>query len=505
MTTTVDQLREQVLDKRPILREVLVKRGVKTVAEYSKEYVDVYMNPPIQARQDEFITTFAEEVAATLGETIASSVERQLRRYYFVSTADHHGPVCHPYFLNSNLAIAAPIVAQKDPILENIIVLSCANVSLDNSSFPRGLMFHSSNPDKTGICRIPFFSSHERPPLVNLLRSYGVPELAKARKAIGSLLREQAITSHQADELLQLITDVYNQPDVLALPNYSRQITKTNQQLWKRFFQTTETKLPNLVYIEMEQIVSRLLMQHHLQQDTIVNHHLFDDIYHDLTLQHFNGILGAFSLTKKVGTYLFWALPKGGRYRLQLWKQGRYLVSADGTYKIELTPEAIQAGLISKELIPGLMLIFIVLSFYYGLKCLGGFNQINYLTAMKNAYLKIQIEQGNYRSIEVCARAQTKEVNDGLMLAFLENRRHEYIPAMGLDLLLYGNHDTWTHIEQTAQTLTVQEAIDPSLPDMYSVVYPFTDRDANLMQITTQDIIQATDLHRRIQPCARIA
>lgn len=502
MTSTVDQLREHILTRRPILREVLAKRGTKTVLEYTTDYTSVYMNPPIQDRQEEFITTFQEQVELQLGKTIAQSAANQLRRYYFVSTADHHGPICAPYFLNSNLAITLPIMTQmNDPLLQNVIVLSCANVSLDNSSFPRGLTFHSATEASTPLCRIPFFSSHERPPLVNLLRAYGAPELLKAHKAIASLQRARKISSEQAEQLTSLITEVYNQPDVLASENYSRQITKTNPTLWKKFFQSSNVVPPNLVYLEMEDMVAKLLIRHHLFNDTIIHHHLFDPVYHELTLKYFDGIMGAFSTTDRSGTYLFWALPPGGRYRIQLWQKGNYLVSDDGNYRIELTPAALQQALESKELIPGLMLIFVVLSFYYGLKCLGGFNQINYLTYMKNAYIKVQVECGNYRSIEVCARAQTKEINDGLILAFLEDTRHEYTPATGVDLFLYGHTQTWQSIIRTAQNLSLSEALDPLLPELYRVVYSDNERQSDLTALTAKDVVTVGQLDKKIMPC----
>lgn len=501
MTSSVNQLREQILAKRPILREVLAKRGTKSVLEYTVDYTSVYMNPPIQSRQEEFIALFQDQVRLQLGEDIAQSVAQQLRKYYFVSTADHHGPICHPYFLNSNLAITLPITQQADPILQNVIVLACANVSLDNDSFPRGLLFHGVD---AALCRVPFFSSHERPPLVNLLRAYGEPELAKANKAIASLGREHKISTEQADRLTGLISEIYHQPDVLAGENYSRQITKTNFQLWKKFFQSSTITPPNLVYLEMEDLVAKLLIQHHLLKDTIINHHLFDDVYHELTLKYFDGIMGAFSTVDRIGTYLFWALPAGGRYRIQLWKKGNYLVSEDGQYSIELTPAALQQALESKELIPGLMLIFVVLSFYYGLKCLGGFNQINYLTAMKNAYIKVQIEFGNYRSIEVCARAQTKEINDGMTLAFLQTMDKALIPATGIDLLLYGTTETWSAIMQTAKHLSLNEALDPLMPERYRVVYPETERTPELATLTAKDIVVAEQLDKKIIPCVTL-
>src|SRR3990167_10155813 len=68
----------------------------------------------------------------------------------FVSTCDHHGILCHPFFMNSALLRSHPSLKQKQ-----IISLTCGGISLSNSSYPQGIFFHDRNLQK--IC-IPFIS-----------------------------------------------------------------------------------------------------------------------------------------------------------------------------------------------------------------------------------------------------------------------------------------------------------------------------------------------------------
>jgi hypothetical protein len=89
------------------------------------------------------------------------------------------------------------------------------------------------------------------------------------------------------------------------------------------------------------------------------------------------------------------------------------------------------------------MLCFMVVAFYYGVKCIGGFNQVNYLTFLKNAYIKMQTDRGDYRSIEVCVRSQTKELCDGLTVVFLEDPKKNMVLATGPDLILHADEATW--------------------------------------------------------------
>ncbi len=499
-----ERLKERVLVKRPILREILRKRGGETLMQYANEYVDVNLNPPILKRQSELLSTIREATEERFGAETAEKVVAQLEKAYFVSTADHVGPVVHPFFVNSNLLTALAIHTHTDPMLQYVIVLACANVSVDNSSFPRGLFFHSGMGDKLQSHRVAFLSSNERPPSIYTMRPYTKADLTKAQHSLDVKLEKQEMTVYQHERIRGLLENIYGVPDILACASYREQVSKTNFQLWQQFF-PTEKSLPKLVYLEVEDIVVRLLTKYHLTQDTVINHILFDPEYEPFIRDYFDGIFGSFSEKDSEGTYLFWALPKGSRYNLQLWRKGNFLVSKDESYKVELNPEAIRQAMLSRELIPSLLLNFMTISFYYGLKCLGGFNQVNYLTLMKNAYIKMNVDLGNYRSIEVCARAQTKEICDGLTLAFLGYNKGRVALASGLDLILYGTDDTWGRLVTLSKTMTIEEALNPLMPEIYRISYDEKEWEKDLLAVTEQNINQLTGLDRKVKPCVEIA
>lgn len=500
----LDALREAVLIKRPILREVLEHRGSKSLFDYAQEYIDVYVNHPIQSRQNEFIHEFQLQVARLLGNEVATSAANQLKRYYFVSTTEHHGPVCHPFFVNSSLATILPYAETADPILQNVIVLSCSSVSLNNSAYSKGLFFHSTKNDTTEIQRLPFFSSKfgQRP--VYRFPAFTKEHVAKLQQEISTLQQTKKIQASAADQLHAVYEDIYSQPKVLDCRYYSDQITLTNNQLWQKFFHKTDYTPPRLIYLAVEELVTQLLIKYHFYRDTIMHHLLFNSDYNSGIDTYFEGIMGAFSKKDQIGTEWFWAIPPGQKYRVQLWKQGDYLTTPDNSYSVKLQPDTLQAALEAKEIMPNMMLCYMLLSFYYGVKCLGGFNQINYLTQMKNAYIKMNADHGNYKSIEVCARAQTKEMNDGLSLAFLETPNHELQLASGLDLVLYGKDKLWSIIQHEAKYITLNEALTPIMPELYKVVYNKTERDTAFNTITDKVIIQLIGLDKKIQPCATI-
>src|SRR6185503_4602190 len=106
------------------------------------------------------------------------------------STADHTGPLTHPFFVNSNLLTAASLKTHADPALENVIVLSCANISLNNSSLPRGILYHSAQKDMP-MRRCSFFPSSIRPQNVYTLKPFGPSDIKKIYSNLDKELKEK--------------------------------------------------------------------------------------------------------------------------------------------------------------------------------------------------------------------------------------------------------------------------------------------------------------------------
>lgn len=504
VTHAFERMKEKILLKRPVLRSLLEKHGHKKISTYAAEYVDINLNPTIQQRQTELVETFQEEVERLYGKEIACKAASQLSKHYFVSTADHMGPASHPFAINSNLVTVASCCNRKTDPLDYLIVLSCASISFDNVSFPRGLQFHSAaTPSNPELYSYGFFGRNCRPSPVFNFRAYTPDDFQRVEQQLYDDCRKGKILARERDTMMSLFAEVYTKPEVLAYATYSEQMCMTNFDLWRRCFRGSSPAVPDLLYLEQETLVTRLLLKYHLDGDTTIWHILFDPDCFDLILQYFDGMDVAFSEKDGWGTYLFWALPPGGKYRLQLRKRGNELVSHDGAYRIGLNPKDLRRALEAREIFSSTLMDFIVLSFYYGLKCLGGFNQVNYLTQMKNAYLKMQVDRGNYRSVEMCARAQTKEMCDGFSLAFLGYGEAMTL-ATGIDFLLYGEPQALAKILKVCETITLSEALNPLLPEMYKIAYVESEWEKELLDLDAQSIIHLTGLDRTIQPCIRI-
>ncbi|MBP7992253.1 MAG: hypothetical protein KAZ30_01200 [Candidatus Magasanikbacteria bacterium] len=498
------ELKGAVLAKKLVLKDILEKHGSKSLTNYAQDYFEVNEGPHFTARQEEFLSSFEPEVARLLGVEVAKSAANQLRKYFFASTADHHGPICNPYFLGSNLVTAITGLAQNDSVFKHVIVLSCGTVSVDNDTFPRGLTLTGTNSmGELETLRLPFFSSHERPALICLLRAYGQTEITKIRNVAKDLARAGSITQETYYKINALITEIYDTPENLALASYSDQITTTNYQLWEKFFPAT-VEHPGLIYLELERFVTRLLLDHHLNKDTILHTLFFTEQGAELLMKNFDGIIGAFSTQDNSGTYLFWAVPKGERYRVRLMKKDGRLVSEDGSYSVPLTPEGIAHALEVKEIVPGMMVDFIILACYYGLKCLGGFSQVNYLTEFKYAYLKVMAELGETEELGMVEVLQTKELGEDMTIAYVGGAKGRTALATGIDVALHLAPDTFEILKQEASQITLDQALDPMYPLFYKVIYPDWERKESLLSVTAHDITHNTGIEEKIMPCVKL-
>ena len=114
----------------------------------------------------------------------------------------------------------------------------------------------------------------------------------------------------------------------------------------------------------------------------------------------------------------------------------------------------------------------------------------------------MNVDLENYRSIEICARAQTKELCDGPTIAYMGyNGKDQIALASGLDLILYQDKNSWKTLIELAKTITLEEALNPLLPEIYKISYDQKEWEENLIAVTEKDITNLTGLNKKIKPC----
>jgi hypothetical protein len=66
--------------------------------------------PQLEARRPELFAVVQKLLSQRLSARVADEVVEQLKKYPLVSTADHHGPINNPFFVNSNIISGIPYV-----------------------------------------------------------------------------------------------------------------------------------------------------------------------------------------------------------------------------------------------------------------------------------------------------------------------------------------------------------------------------------------------------------
>ncbi len=329
---TLEEQKKIVFEVRPVLHQVILEHGSETLKTYlqghqvqSSVNSEVSVNDKVADDQDkkkEFLEVFEQKAGQVFGKGLASQAVAQLEKDFFVSTADHHGPITHPFFLNANLLLG---MSNFSSGLRSNIVLACAGTSLNNSSFPRGLLYTDGLKQK----HLPIFSLKYKHAPVYGLRPYNIEEVMNLQKE----------TQKFNPLLAQTIDSIYSSLDVLGAPSYSDQISKTNLKLWHLL--PGQEKV-NLIYLSQEEIVAELIIKYHLEKPTEIHNLLFNDLWQQKFLEHFKGISGAFAEEK--GTFLFWGIRDGKRIRFE--KDGQQLVSVDNPeYGINISPDSLAKGL----------------------------------------------------------------------------------------------------------------------------------------------------------------
>lgn len=455
MQPSLADISEKIFVKKPVLKDILQKYGTETLLEYSRRFPGGSAGI-LAERKKEFIDSVASEVSRVLGPDAGERARLGLVDSYFVSTADHLGPLSHPFFLHTNMLAGMGNMLPAPNQLSEWIVLACSNVSLNNSSYPRGLQFHSQKTGSPELCSFSFFPTALRHASVYNLPAYGEEKAKKLYNYLHGRLSGTAVRQE-----IENICQLYGQQDVLNLPSFSDQVTLTNYRLFKLFFPDSLGPL-NLIYLNQEKLTVELL-KYHLHELTDIHRLLFEAECRGLVADLFEGIPGAFSLKQSKGTFLFWGYDGQKRLRIRLIDQNGVLVSPDKKFSVHIDPESIYEALQKGTLIPSMLLNMLVVGGYYGVKCLGGFSQTSYLTWMLEAYKKIFPKAMVGDSQTLCG--------DFIFADILLGQKHAFA-ATGLDMLLYKKQFNFEAFAELCKTKTLNEVMQRVFPILFKILYP---------------------------------
>lgn len=481
------------------------KHGGKILSEYAKDFMDVNPAPGLDERKPELISLVEELVAGRLGTDVGAGVATQLRKLALVSTADHHASIDHPFWVNANIISGIEPFLSNDPDIQYLIVFSFSSVSVNNASgYPRGILFNTDE-EHPHLIRLPLLPDKMKTSVVYGARMFTRDDIDRAEKSLVKKAREHDIRAGQAARTIRFLEETFATSPVLGASQLCSQITRVNFDFWRKIFHGADgeppsTRPPDLIYLDIETLVTQLLLRHHVQNPTSLLHRmLFDTAWREPVMTHFDGLAGGFTAATHSGTYFFWGIDEKGR-RIGMTLRNDVLLSEDGELFVPWTPEGIHIALKKKQIFPSMLTAYVTISLYYGMKCLGGFCQVHDLTMIKQAWMKILTAVGEHAEAEAVIPVQTKELGgDGMVLAYLQSEEGDLVPATGIDLALSSDDTSFGRYAEQSKHVTLMDMMSAMLPEMYTVLYSAEERDPALLGLEPAAILKETGLAEKLQ------
>lgn len=394
----------------PAVDALLARFGTTKLSDYVAQ-LGQHNVRGFQDHQD-FIDEVANYTRETLGAELAQAISAELQEMPQVLTANHHGIDTFAQSTQSNLLFSMRKKADGSPV-KTVPVLACGSVPLNNLTYPRGLLVYAAStaPGNGGICKIPLFPDSYKRRLVSIVGPYSADMLSRSRARVGKLVASEKLDPALAPALNRVFDDF----DSLGtdFPGYSRQATLANHRIWRRLFRD-QSGDSELVYIDLENIVCRLLEKDLFDKSTICHQLMFDPDLRGRLIENLDGQRGCWQYEKLLsrcsgladanavktsesaqGTMFFWGVDAKGR-KIPLCviddvtgtgTELRGIEDSGQAWTIPFTAEEITRGLQDGRLLPSIFTSYLLVSIARGISCIGGYYQAEYLPIMKTAVI----------------------------------------------------------------------------------------------------------------------
>lgn len=367
-----------------------------TFEEYAS---DLLKSRTTAENSERFINCVIKAAKSILPETNSGILRNQLKQYPVISYADHHGLLHYSLLYNSNILYYLML---NDLFLPYVVIFATGNISLMNSSYPRGFFF----ADK----RFNFFSKRKSSVPVYLFDEIIKADRKKGMESFVANFYRNKLDNEKRKFIDHLFFDCLEiEKSGRIFHIFSDQVSFLNNKLWKYFFDVSmRDNVPPLLYLQSNKIIIDLLLEEIEKSESLISMILFNRDVRKIFLKNFNNIPGCWG--ENTGSQLFWGVSRKKKTVSLKVDNDKDLLYGEG-FSFKLTGEEITAALNKKLILPTILLDFLIVSFINEYTALGGFNQIEYLPKMQSALIKSVRETGIVADTD---RFQ-KVITDGLV------------------------------------------------------------------------------------------
>ena len=461
------------------------------------DYVAQLEQPNVSAFQEnqDFIREVANYTSETLGPELGEAISEDLRELPQVLTANHHGIDTFAQSTQSNLLFSMRKKSDGSPV-KTIPVLACGSVPMNNLTYPRGFLIYagSAESDDGGVFKLPLFPDSYKRKLVSIVGPFTTDMLCRSRVRAKNLIESNKLNPCIESALNKVFDDCANIGQ--EFPGYSRQATIANHRFWQHQFQDG-VRRSDLVYLELENIVCRLLENDLFDQSTIAHQLLFDPELRGKLIENLDGQRGCWHHEKlssrcsrssyvkgqnttdsTQGTMFFWGVDEKGRKIPLCLIEGLKATSAElrgfddsgKLFTCPFTSADINRGLQDGRLLPSIFTSYLLVSIARGISCIGGYYQAEYLPIMRTAVIDaLRSNSGKTVKTFDSGRLRPDPYLSGMQTIGLKTGSHLF-PAGPLEIIASGGLSD-EQLQQVGEVTVLQSHI-ASLYDTVTDVTP---------------------------------
>lgn len=467
--------------KLPHLPPLLRQWGDAPLGQIAASFAE---NPSGQAGQQTvssaLLAAARSMTAPVLGDAAAGALAQRLSANSSILAANYHGVECFPemvqaiHFFALGDLVSEPVEADFGPVVP---VLSCSSVSLQSQTYPRGLMLSRRDAEGIAHVHLPFFPSALQDVMASRSPALTMKQL-RAMRALWLHKGRPPLLRWEREAVDAIMDGHVLRPDVLDQPTFSAQVASVNASLCAERY--SQARHANVIYLEMEALVTRLLAQDLEDEESVMHRIFFDPQVRTLILGTLAGVRGcwrteainglALGRTGRAGTVFFWMADEKGRrcpLRLCVTPSGKAGLGFGDTC-IPLRPAALRDALAAGSIVPSLFTSYMSLTLDHGLRCFGGIFLAEYLPAMMRGVASAMEAVGSPLRVHLpdrclAALPLTVQIEDmGLR------------PAGSVELTAAGGLNR-AHLNRIAQ-LTLADVLPLSLATWYQDYIPFGER-----------------------------
>jgi hypothetical protein len=428
---------------RTELQKVYEKCKNYSLIKYLKNHI--LQSPDVEPLNSEafevFQDIFKNLIKKYVGKDAANLIIENELVVKTINTADHIGTLHYDFAL----MLGANIVANLDYLLSNDMSKMIPSLTFSNIPFSNVTLPGTINP--AGI------SSPKNPNV--RLQPIQLKGKSKATPLYSSKITGESIARALKfyDRIIQNLNPRFNflNSDILkkfveminSLPGrgdtFNAQAVNLSYDAWLDLF---NFKIGPHFLIPIEDV------SHEMIKKGLIENFLTKKDMRESMLKDFRNIVGAFTVDNNgeiaQGTHFYWAIDENGR-RYPMKIEGEYLNSTQLDFQIHISeiPEYLKKHQIDESLC---MTLFNACLFP-GIKPIGGFNQVEYLFAQKNAWIKTFNAVGMKEYAKKLGNFPTNYFNAGILVAFNADGR----PKTGSQIILEGGFDK-QYLQKVANT-----------------------------------------------------